>query len=549
MNLPENKLLSFNAEVLLNKRELIESFDDFVAHHREKNNEEEYSEIKRKTLLSLCDQFRELLLEKDIPTLSKPWYFYEYYVTSDSIELTLNKCDEDIEFDEEGYITSMTSTMEGIIFDVKAEYLTVEQYAKLYEVTTTTVRQWIRRGKLRTAKKVGRNWIIPEIADRPERGFKSVIYSWGTLDNRIIELFPFLINKTRIYLYQDEDDKKLFYAVTGIPRQTNREKVQLTSQERERLELMLIGSEDVEVDDFQSGITFLPGKRNFQFPILCSQEQETSDNTFRFNDVIVQQHMSNEAIFSTNDKPGWLFDIDDTIYLIPISWTFWGVPPDVADDEVYDALEDKGFLQYEKIGDFSGYLVLCSQLISDGFDPLDVCDSGSADLEYMMSALVDEGGPLNEETGEPMLDVLYIHELSVSEKLRGEGWGSRLIQELPFLVRKFLHTVPDIITYYPAPIEQNWHQETERERALNHILSTRMANAVLPEDTVSDKGINIFSKKYHFNQDEINRYLGRRNSGSSYPENLKNERLYSFYEHNGFQELFNTRLLYAYTKK
>ena len=43
-----DKLLIFNSIFLFNKAEIIASFDDFVAHHQEKNNEEGYSEGRRK---------------------------------------------------------------------------------------------------------------------------------------------------------------------------------------------------------------------------------------------------------------------------------------------------------------------------------------------------------------------------------------------------------------------------------------------------------------------------------------------------------------------
>lgn len=56
-----DRLLNFNSQVLLNKKEILESFDDFVLHHQEKDNEEGYSEGKRKTLLSLCERFRNEL--------------------------------------------------------------------------------------------------------------------------------------------------------------------------------------------------------------------------------------------------------------------------------------------------------------------------------------------------------------------------------------------------------------------------------------------------------------------------------------------------------
>lgn len=82
-----DKLLIFNSIFLFNKAEIIASFDDFVAHHQEKNNEEGYSEGRRKVLLALCEQFRNELVNRDIQPLNKNWFYYDYDIKNDSITL------------------------------------------------------------------------------------------------------------------------------------------------------------------------------------------------------------------------------------------------------------------------------------------------------------------------------------------------------------------------------------------------------------------------------------------------------------------------------
>ena len=62
-------------------------------------------------------------------------------------------CDELI-LDDEGEIDSTSSSNSIIIVEEKCLYLSVEEYAKVYDVKPTTVRQWIRRGKIRNAKKL-----------------------------------------------------------------------------------------------------------------------------------------------------------------------------------------------------------------------------------------------------------------------------------------------------------------------------------------------------------------------------------------------------------
>jgi hypothetical protein len=134
--------------------------------------------------------------------------------------------------------------------------------------------------------------------------------------------------------------------------------------------------------------------------------------------------------------------------------------------------------------------------------------------------------------------------------LQREGLGSRILQELPCLCRKLLHVMPDILTYYPAPLECDWHQASETEVALRKTASERVAKSITPSSDVNEDDSNIISiaNKYQFSDDEIKMIMGRRYSDSSYPEALKNQGLIDFYRNNGFQELGDTRLLYAYTK-
>ena len=109
-----DKLLIFNSIFLFNKAEIIASFDDFVAHHQEKNNEEGYSEGRRKVLLALCEQFRNELVNRDIQPLNKNWFYYDYDIKNDSITLSLYKCNN-IEFDNDNEISSMEMQLEHTI--------------------------------------------------------------------------------------------------------------------------------------------------------------------------------------------------------------------------------------------------------------------------------------------------------------------------------------------------------------------------------------------------------------------------------------------------
>ena len=251
------KLALFKKSLLLNKEKVINSFDAFIEHHKETDNQEDYSEDKRSVLLRLCDKFRQTLETCRLPDLTDDWWFYEYALTNDSVDLTLNYCNE-IEFDESGDTSTMTSSLEFILLSVKSDYLNVEQYAALHDVSTTTVRQWIRRGKLRTAKKLGRDWIIPELADKPQRGFENVSYFWTRLPQTVTDEFSYLKDYDSLYIYQDDDDKSLFGCILGCPGSDKRYRIYLNSAEREKLEVALISSNCVNAE--ADNVRFVPSK-------------------------------------------------------------------------------------------------------------------------------------------------------------------------------------------------------------------------------------------------------------------------------------------------
>ena len=59
------------------------------------------------------------------------------------------------EVDEDEEIRNRKIDAAYKLISVKPKSFSVEDYAKFYKVEQGTVRQWIRRGKLRTAYKVG----------------------------------------------------------------------------------------------------------------------------------------------------------------------------------------------------------------------------------------------------------------------------------------------------------------------------------------------------------------------------------------------------------
>ncbi|MBR6451936.1 MAG: helix-turn-helix domain-containing protein, partial [Lachnospiraceae bacterium] len=124
------------------------------------------------------------------------------------------------------------------LLKVSAKLLNVEEFAKRYQVLPVTVRQWIRRGKLRTATKVGTEWRIPELTELPVRGYRSARYEWSEKLTSLPDTFSYINNYNSAEFTQDEKDKNLYHV--DFSGDNGDRRINCNIKGREQLELMLI---------------------------------------------------------------------------------------------------------------------------------------------------------------------------------------------------------------------------------------------------------------------------------------------------------------------
>lgn len=248
----------FRENHLFTREDILKSLELFIDH--EKFNEEpSYSNEIAKNRVQLCEKFIAAVKKCKLPVLSELWWFYEYQFLGNSMELNLCHADEiEVEDDE---ISSMTSTVEHTLITVECDYLTVEQYAALHDVEPVTVRQWIRRGKLRHAKKNGRDWLIPGTEDRPGRGFTSVQYIVEKDAHIESDEFPLLAACETIFIFQDESNKNKFTCYLNNHKNKFRSELELTRSEVERLEHTIIESGKARVG---GSIQYVPYIRDME---------------------------------------------------------------------------------------------------------------------------------------------------------------------------------------------------------------------------------------------------------------------------------------------
>jgi hypothetical protein len=230
---------AFRDKNLFTKENILDSFEAYM----ECIEDGEEGGMPEKTMqrrMDLCRAFYERVKACKLPKLTELWWFYGYLFEDDRIVLELCTA-SDVDIDDKGNI-GWSTTVEHVLISQECKMLSVEEFASDWGVEPVTVRQWIRRGKLRTAKKVGRNWLIPELADRPVRGYESAHYL--LIDPKSIQIpeYPLVSVCDTISIMQNETDRKLFTVLfrngqTGFDQQMT-----LDRKEVETLEYALISS-------------------------------------------------------------------------------------------------------------------------------------------------------------------------------------------------------------------------------------------------------------------------------------------------------------------
>ncbi len=166
--------------------------------------------------------------------------FWYYMISFSDTGAKLFLCYADkCKFDDKGRVIQIGQGQSLPLIIIPAKNLTVEEYANMYGVGEGTVRQWIRRGKIRNAKKRGREWLIPELTELPGRGYQSGVYEWFGYLEDLPEEYEFLRNYTVVIINQNRENKKL-YSVTFAAGGVLPKKKEYSEKEREKLELFLI---------------------------------------------------------------------------------------------------------------------------------------------------------------------------------------------------------------------------------------------------------------------------------------------------------------------
>lgn len=234
----EQKLDLFNKSGIQGKNQLLSEMEIHrntlkQAAENDRFHSAAYYAVQDKLLEKLIRKTENAVLFKKL----EDWWTYAYYINSDGGFVKLEHTSY-VTFNEKGQISSQMTDGSFVVVSVPCKLLTVEEYAQMYKVEMGTVRQWIRRGKIRTAKKYGNEWRIPELTDIPQRGYHFGQYRWVDDLTDVPEGYEMLSKPALVSFYQDQEDSKLFHV--NVSSMGVHSKLTLSMQEREKLELYLI---------------------------------------------------------------------------------------------------------------------------------------------------------------------------------------------------------------------------------------------------------------------------------------------------------------------
>lgn len=206
------------------------------------------------TVDNLFEKFENAVMETILFEKLEDCWMYDYGINYSGAVLTLVHVDL-YSVDDEGIVQYMPD-QEFILVETNTRLLSVEEYGEKYKVENGTVRQWIRRGKIRNAVKIGSEWKIPELTDPPQRGYTSASYSWQKDIQNIPEEYKFMLEYDNAFFYQDEDDKSLYrVSFMNYDEPLNTKTIEYNTKDRERFEMFMISHPQIRyIQNFTEGI-------------------------------------------------------------------------------------------------------------------------------------------------------------------------------------------------------------------------------------------------------------------------------------------------------
>lgn len=182
----------------------------------------------------------------------EPWWAYRYVLSSRgvSLELVHVNCDNrhfTVLSEGNDYFSILDTVFTVVQHEAKT--MLIVEYAKYTEKTEASIRQALRRGKYRSAFKMGQEWRISELCQPSvERGYNHGEYEWNTTLYGIPKDYEYIKDPGFIWVDQEADEQSFEIYVYSYEKNRGNY-YHLNKVETERLERFLIANPMVFVKD------------------------------------------------------------------------------------------------------------------------------------------------------------------------------------------------------------------------------------------------------------------------------------------------------------
>lgn len=233
---------------LRSKASLLEEIKDCKERFKNPSGEKK-SDAYYERLMMLIDRFYEDVSSMFLMEELNDWWGYGFQIRETGITLLLEHfvVMYDRGVNDAGKLEERHNLVSDESFNIhqtKANLLTLEEYGNIYEVAADTVRQWIRRGKIRSAVKLGSEWRIPDIAEVSGRKYTPGHYTWDGYLPDAPDVIPD-INMFDEVSIQPGKATGEWCAMLHDKKHQNSGRA-MTTKMKEKLELYLISQPEVE---------------------------------------------------------------------------------------------------------------------------------------------------------------------------------------------------------------------------------------------------------------------------------------------------------------
>jgi len=237
----------------------------------------------------------------------------------------------------------------------------------------------------------------------------------------------------------------------------------------------------------------------------------------------------------------WLSLSDGDEFLLGVDLSIHGAFFEDEERDFYSEIEQlvsEG--KTEEICQITGYILLAEEAMKHNYEPYEVCDAYSGDLESMYSVIKEFNLKYDEDEFH-LRNILYIHEIKWNREI-DEEIRKKIFNHLKDFVFENYHVRIDLISFYTAPLDSYVRPSTltnEKET----MLIDKISKQLYDDDNNDDENILDLSNYAEFTEEELNERMGIRSSGESYPKEFINMEEYKEFIGFGFTELGETRLL------